>query len=191
MLRFHDKTGGNITFEEQGKIACSSRYAYNPLLFGNRPLAANERFLFETLSDDSKWASYLRCGVTLHNPKTTDLKKIFVPSLINLDKSWVFTVFPYVAGPLGRYEIYKESNSIHSGLLTGSQIAGCISKHQVALHISSMGGLYINVDGVQYGPLANNIPVGLKDIYVVVYGTQKMRIIDEWGRYQLVKYSVL
>ena len=182
MLRFQSKTGGDINLQEQGKVACSSQEIYNPLLFGNRPLSANETFLFDTLCNDSKKTGYLRCGVTLHNPKTTALPKVFLPSLINLDKSWVFTVFPQVESPLQNHEKDSSTKNIQV-----RKITECVTKwSRVALHVTSGGELYINLDNVQYGPLAHNIPVGSRNIYVIVYSTQRIRIIDEWGKFQLI-----
>ena len=204
MLRFHRKTGVNIDLEEEGTVAIRTCSFSNAIVFSNRPLMVNETFLFEIQDCDPKWAGYLRCGVTLHNPKKTILPQFLVPDLMNLGQSWVFAIKPSIEHPFGN--TYVNPNlprslvagvekcrevtvtQLHSDLLAKSQFAGCEPTGEgsrVGLHLTEEGSLYYIINGVQYGPCVSGIPLKQSEVYAVVdlYGiTKKIRLVHGVGR---------
>ena len=203
MLRFHRNTGYNIILEEQGKVAQNVRSWYDAVVFSNRPLMVDETFLFEIQDNEPKFAyQTLRCGVTLHNPKNGDLPQCLEPTLMEFRKSWVFIINKSVEQPFGKYTFHPNPRSVHarvekckesnisklSPALLKSKTAGCTSTgpgSRIALHLTKEGSLYFVINGIQYGPSVENIPVGNNGVFVVMdlhQTTQKIKIINAHGR---------
>merc|ERR1719427_1809634 len=98
-MRFHAAHGRNITLSDNNRVATRKESFANALVFTERPLEANEVFLFEILEQQEGWAGNIRCGITFHNPAHINIPQYLLPDLMKLGQSFIYAIKPCPADP--------------------------------------------------------------------------------------------
>ena len=210
MFSFHCDHGQNINLSTNNRVATRTQSFANAIVFSQRPMEEEEVFMFEITDNEQGWAGHLRCGITLHNPAHIVVPQYLLPDLYQLGKSCVFSIKPSPEDPFREQELTERNHrenlphcryfdvikqcssthSIHKDLLTNSDffnVKPCEKGSRIGFFISLKRQLFFIINGVQYGPCADNIPAN-EDVYAALdlYGTtSQIRIINCSG----IKYK--